>query len=129
MLKYYKNILDSSDSQTFMILKDSIAVCQVDLLQAASDVLHSKLIKSINDISLRYLADFRTPTSLFRNAMQLCLDYLFLFSEDPTVFTNMPPSGIITGEEFTSIGFKYIDGYLYNNEMVKVFSCKRDELR
>lgn len=129
MLKYYKNILDSSDSQTFMILKDAVPVCQVDVLQAAAEPLHSGLQKSTHDISLRYLADFRTPSILFRNAIHLCLDYIFSFSEDPAVFTSMPSSGIITGEEFTALGFKYINGYLYNNEMVKVFFCKRDELR
>lgn len=129
MLKYYKNILDSSDSQTFMILQNSTPVCQVDLLQATADPLHSRLATGMHDVSLRYLAEFRTTSSLFRNSIHLCLDYLFSFTEEPAVFTNLLPAGLITGEEFTAIGFKYIDGYLHNDEIMKVFSCKRDELK
>ena len=129
MLKYYKEILDSSDSQTFMVLQDSTPVCQIDLLQAASDPLHSKLATGIHDVSLRYIADFRTPSSLFTNSIDLCLDYLFSFSEDPAVFTSLQPAGLITEEEFTAVGFKYIDGYVHNDDIMKVFSCRRDELR
>ena len=127
MLKYYKDIQDSSDSQTFMVLKDSLAICQIDLLQATTDPLHSKFIKSMHDISLRYLADFRISPFLFRNSIRLCLEYLFSFSEDPAVFTNMQATGFIAGEELSAIGFNFLDKYPLHDEWVKVFSCKRNE--
>jgi hypothetical protein len=128
MLKYYKTILDSSDSQTFMILQNSKAVCQFDLFPSSTDAVHSRISNGIYDVTVRYLADFRIPPTLFSNSLNICLDYLFSFSEDPEAFISMPPSGILNGNVFTSVGCKYVNGFFHDQEIVKVYSCKREGL-
>jgi hypothetical protein len=129
MLSYYKNILDSSDSQTFMVLQDSVPVFQVDILQAALDPLHTKRAKSIQDVSFRYLADPRIGPSAFSNSVRLCMEYLFSFSGNPTVFTELLSSGLVTTDELTSIGFKYLDEYARDDKVVKLFSCAKEEFK
>ena len=128
MLKYYKTLLDSGDSQAFMILQNSKAVCQFDLFPASVDAVHSRISNGIYDLSVRYLADFRIPQTLFSNSLNICLEYLFSFSEDPVAFISMPPSGILNGNAFTSIGCKYVNGFFHDQEIVKVYSCRRGGL-
>ncbi|MBO9571182.1 MAG: GNAT family N-acetyltransferase [Chitinophagaceae bacterium] len=128
MLKYYKSILDSSDSQSFMILREAKAVCQFDIFPASTDDLHSRMSASMHDISIRYVADFRIAPSLFSSALHSCLEYIFTFSEDPEVFVSLLPSGILNEKDITAVGFRFIKGLFHQQELVKVFSCKRDEL-
>ncbi len=128
MLKYYKTILDSGDSQTFMVLQNSKAVCQFDLFPASTDPVHSRISNGIYDVSARYLADFRITQALFSNSLNICLEYLFSFSEDPRAFISMPPSGILNENAFTSVGCRFVNGFFHNQEVVKVYSCKREGL-
>ncbi len=129
MLKYYKTILDSSDSQSFMVIRDNVGVVQFDILLARTDHHTSGLTASPYDIILRYLADYRVSQTLFSHSLHLCLSHIFSFSGDFNVYIKLLPMGIINEDSFTSIGCTYEKGVADGNGTIKIFSCTRNNLK
>ena len=129
LLKYYKSILESSDSQAFMVLQDNQPVCQVDLIPAAYEPLHAPFAKGVDDVSVRYIADFRTPHDVLLNSIHLCLNYLFSFSGNPVAYINMPAMDMLHGKNFGLIGCDFLDTVTYEDQIIKVYACRKGKLK
>lgn len=129
MLKYYKTILESSESQCFMVLENGIQACQFDVLPASADSLHSKLATTSNDVTLRYIAEFRINTRLFQSCLYICLDYIFSLLHDAKVFISLPASVHVSGDDLMQVGCHPVESFYEQEEMIKVYRCIRPDLR